>query len=105
MQLKIYTVFDSKAGAYTQPFFLPTNGMAERAISNALMDPNHDFSRHTEDYTLHTIGTYEDTTGAITPCMPHLVATLLELRSKIQERQSAQLHMFPTEGEAEQEAS
>jgi hypothetical protein len=63
----IYSVYDSKAEAYLPPFFLPTKAAALRAFGDAAVDPKHQFAAHPEDYTLFELGTYEETTGSITP--------------------------------------
>lgn len=60
---KIFTVFDLKSEAYLQPFFLDTLGQAKRAITDCVNDPNHQFGKHPSDYTLHELGTYDDSTG------------------------------------------
>ena len=60
---KIFTVYDSKAEAYLQPFFLDTVGMAIRAVSDCVNDVNHNFCRHAEDYTLFELGSYVESKG------------------------------------------
>lgn len=56
----IFTVYDSKAAAYLQPFFAQTKGVAIRNFSDAVNDPQHHFARHGEDYTLFELGHYDD---------------------------------------------
>jgi hypothetical protein len=63
MKLQVFSARDSKAGAYLQPFFLPNEAVAVRAMSNCLTDENHAFYRNPEDYSLYILGEYEDTTG------------------------------------------
>ncbi len=62
---QIFTVFDSKTAAYLPPFYLPTKGAAIRALQDTLQDPQHQFARHPEDYTLFHIGNFEDTDASI----------------------------------------
>jgi hypothetical protein len=62
---QMFTVYDEKSEAYLQPFFLDTTGQALRAISDCLIDDNHQFARHPADYTLFQLGTYDDSTGVI----------------------------------------
>ena len=60
----IFTVFDSKAAAYLQPFYAHTKGVAIRQFSDAINgDPNHNFARHPEDFTLFDLGEYDDNTA------------------------------------------
>jgi hypothetical protein len=68
--LTIYTVRDSKSDAYLQPFFLPNDAVAQRAITDCVNDPNHAFFNHPEDYTLFKLGEFNVQTGVITPLEP-----------------------------------
>lgn len=63
MLLHVFSVYDSKIGAYLQPFFLQTKPAAIRAITDCVRDPEHRFGQHPEDYVLFHLGTYEDNTG------------------------------------------
>lgn len=60
---QVYVVRDSKAGAFLRPFFTPTEGLALRAISDALDDSSSDFFRHAQDYDLYRLGSYDDACG------------------------------------------
>ena len=66
MKKEIFTIFDSKANSYLQPFFLDTNEVAIRAIVDCLEDQNHNFARHPSDYTLFNIGSFDNQTAKIT---------------------------------------
>ena len=65
MILKVFSVFDSKAEAYMQPFFMATRGQAIRAFSDTCSDKSTQFSRHPGDFTLFEIGSYDDSTGVM----------------------------------------
>lgn len=78
---KVFTIFDEKSEAYLQPFFLDTTGQAIRAITDCINDPNHQFSRHTSDYTLFQIAEYDDSKGIFTESR-HLIGSLLEFKPK-----------------------
>lgn len=58
-------MYDEKAQAYLPPFYLPNDQMAIRAIKSCILDKEHNFFKHAEDYTLYKIGTFEDTDGEI----------------------------------------
>lgn len=60
MQNKIFTIYDSKAKAYITPFFMHEEGMAIRVFSDCINDTTHQFGKHPEDYTLFTIGSWDD---------------------------------------------
>lgn len=65
MKLNMYSVFDSKAGAYIPPFYLANDGMARRAFADSANDLNHAFCKYAEDYTLFRLGEFDDSTGRI----------------------------------------
>ncbi len=65
--LQMYSIFDQKADAFITPFFLPNNALAERAFSQSIQDPGHQFSRAPEDYTLFNLGEFHVTTGQLVP--------------------------------------
>ena len=61
--MKIYTILDSKAGAFNLPFFQKTHGEAERNF-NALVNDNKSLvSQYPEDFDLYYLGEYDDETG------------------------------------------
>lgn len=67
MILKIYTIHDRAAEAFLAPFFLHYDGMATRSFAQCCTDPNHQFGKQPEDYTLFCIGEFDDETGDIAP--------------------------------------
>lgn len=62
---QVYSVFDVKAGAFLTPFFLPSDGMAIRIFSDCVRDPNHQFGKHPEDYTLFRVGNFDCDTARL----------------------------------------
>lgn len=66
MIMKMYTVYDSKIGAYAQPFFMRNAGEAIRGFMEVIATPNHAFNKYPADYTLFEIGEFCDETGAVT---------------------------------------
>jgi len=59
MHLKIFTVLDSKAEAFIQPFFSATTATAIRSFTIACNDQGHAFHRHSGDYTLFELGEFD----------------------------------------------
>lgn len=83
MILKVYSIFDSKIGSYLAPFFPQAKGAAIRAFTEALNDPNHQFSKYPEDFTLFELGEWDDATASFTSHLtPLSVGTGLEFKSK-----------------------
>lgn len=58
--MKIFTVYDSKAEAYLQPFFAKTHGLAIRQFQQAVNTADHQFHNYAEDYTLFVIGMWDE---------------------------------------------
>ncbi len=81
MRVKIYTVLDSKAEAHHQPFFAPTDGVAQRNFATACLDENHNFNQHAADYTLFAIGEFDDATGIILPETPRNLGNGLSFKA------------------------
>lgn len=60
MQVKIFSVYDSKAQAFNLPHFFQTIGIALRAFEDLVKDPNSQLYKHADDYSLYEIGMYDD---------------------------------------------
>ncbi len=65
MKHQMFVIYDSKARAYMQPWFLTQDGMAQRAFSDCVNADDHNFARHPEDYTLFNIGEFDDNDAII----------------------------------------
>jgi len=63
--LKVFSVYDSKAEAYLQPFFCVNRAVGIRNFSAAAGDPSSGFCRHAADYTLFEIGDFNPVSGVI----------------------------------------
>lgn len=63
--MKIFSVYDSKANAYMQPFFSPTAGTALRAFETIANEEGHEFCKHAADYTLFEIGEWDEFDGQL----------------------------------------
>ena len=63
MKILAFSVYDSKAQAFITPFFSQTRGTAVRSFEQACNDPNHDFGRFAEDYTLMCVGEFDQENG------------------------------------------
>ncbi|AXL14723.1 nonstructural protein [Microviridae sp.] len=76
MKLQIFTIFDSKTQAYLPPSFLQNEEVALRSIRDVLKDPNHQFTKNPEDYSLWQIGLFDDEKGKITatPAPVHIAS-------------------------------
>ncbi len=66
MKLKVFSVFDSKAEAFIQPFYSQTTGTAVRSFEQALQNEDHEFRKFAADYTLFELGEFDQQTGSFT---------------------------------------
>lgn len=81
MTQKVFTVYDSKVGAYMQPFFMRSKGEALRAFESAVNDPQTMFCKHPQDYVLFEIGEYDELHGLLIPhSAPQSVVVAIELK-------------------------
>ena len=63
MLMKVYVVHDSKAECYLPPFHMKSKGDAMRALQALIDDPQHNFCKYAEDFTLFEVGTWDDTSA------------------------------------------
>jgi len=67
MELKAFSIRDSKAEVFNTPFFQKTHGEAERSFRELVTDQKSMVSKYPEDYDLYYLGTYNDQNGLISP--------------------------------------
>ncbi len=63
----IFSIRDSKAAAYLQPFLAQNAAVAVRLIADTAMDQGSLLYKHPSDFELFQIGHFDQNTGAITP--------------------------------------
>ena len=71
---KACSINDTKAEAWTQPFFVRSNGAAVRSFADACRSDTTEYGKHPEDYHLYVIGEFDEDTGVLTAIDPvHLI--------------------------------
>lgn len=80
MNYKIYTVFDTKVGAYMTPWVSRSKGEAIRSITNELDNPNSILSKHPEDFVLFEIAEFDDQSAVVTPLTPTACGVAIEFK-------------------------
>nr|WAE43877.1 MAG: nonstructural protein [Microviridae sp.] len=81
MIVKVFGIYDSKAEAYLQPFFMKSAGEAIRAITDLVNDDKHNFGKYSADYTLFQLGSFDDATAKFDMLLtPHSLGVLLEFK-------------------------
>ncbi|AXL14789.1 nonstructural protein [Microviridae sp.] len=63
MLLNVYVIHDNKAQTYAAPMFLLNDSIAMRVAHDLRHNLDTDPGNHPEDFSLHKIGTYENTTA------------------------------------------
>jgi len=80
--MKMFTVFDSKADVYSQPFYALIDHAAVRTFADAVNASESPYNKHPEDYCLFSIADFDDRTGIVTTYPPqhlgHAVNLLTE---------------------------
>lgn len=66
MLLKIYSIRDSKAEVFNQPFFQKTHGEAERNFMSLVQDEKSTVWKYPDDFDLYYLGDFDDQTGKLT---------------------------------------
>lgn len=68
---KVFSVYDTQAKVYVNPFYQSTIGEAVRAFGDAVKDPqNGTLNKHPEDFILYEIGEWNDNSGVIEALIP-----------------------------------
>ncbi len=63
MKLQVFSIFDSKAEAFIQPWYSQTVGTAIRSFEQAVNQSDHDFYKFSGDYTLFHLGDFDQAKG------------------------------------------
>lgn len=67
-----FSVYDSAAKLFLEPFQAPTVESAIRSFREAINKPGHQFAKFPEDYTLFHIGAFDAEKGVHVPlATPH----------------------------------
>lgn len=83
MKRKIYSLYDEKAGAYANPFYMENDLTAVRAVSHAVNGGESNLSLSPSDFKLYCLGEFDDNSGGIdTDDVPRFVSHLEELKQQ-----------------------
>lgn len=75
-----YSVRDKAVEAFLPPFFVRHTGEAIRSFADAVLDEKHQFNKHSSDYTMYHIGTFDDVSGVFSALAdPVRVISALEI--------------------------
>jgi len=80
VKIEIFGIWDDKAKAYMQPFYMQSVALGMRAFANSVNKPDSQINVNPEDYTLFHFGSFEDTTGKFEVGPAEVLATALQVR-------------------------
>lgn len=80
METKMYSVYDSKAQSYGQPFHAPNDAVALRLFGDAVNDPDTQLNKYPEDFVLMAVGTWDDQTAELKGHTQRTVTTALAIK-------------------------
>lgn len=75
MEIKVFSLLDTKTGIYNAPFFMAHIGLAVRAVAELAADLNTTVGRHPADFMLVDLGSFDDQTGAFRTSVPVSLGT------------------------------
>lgn len=82
MDTEIFSVYDSAAKRYLDPFVAPTVEMALRGFRSAVNKAGHQFNEYPSDYTLFHIGSFSAERGEVVPLAPHSLGVAITFLSE-----------------------
>lgn len=65
MRMQMCSIYDAKAEVWTTPIFFQATGQAVRSFSDSIQNPESEFAKHPDDYTLFHLGEFDVRTGQL----------------------------------------
>lgn len=90
MKLVVCSVFDVKASAFSNPFFVPNENIARRSFGDAVLNPETGIAKHVSDYKLYKIADWDDNSGEFSNIRQVFLANASDFISKPSEVKSGQ---------------
>lgn len=67
MNLKAFSILDTKADTFNTPFFMKTTGEAVRAFADLANDNQSMINKHPDDFRLFYVGDFDQELGRLVP--------------------------------------
>lgn len=84
MKFKVYSIFDSAAQSFLPPWTIGTEAMALRTLADLPnLQPQHDFVKYSEHYTLYCLGEFDAATGIFSELKLEAVSNLKVLFARV----------------------
>ena len=65
MIMKMCSIHDGKAEAWMNPMYFQSSGQAVRSFQDVVNDPESDYFKHPEDYSIFELGEFDPREGKI----------------------------------------
>ena len=78
----LYSIYDTVAEIYSQPWLAPTAGVALRVFADIAADVKSDVCRHAADFVLHKVGDFDLLAGDLINHKSVEIAKALDLQPK-----------------------
>ncbi len=79
--MKIFTIRDSKAEAYHNPFFATNIALAIRMLEQTVQDQSTLLAKYPADFELFIIGEFDDQAGLVEPTPSVSLGRLIDILS------------------------
>ena len=70
MMLLVFSVYDTKAQAYSRPWYEHTIPSAVRTFTDAVNEPQSPYNKHPDDFLLFHVGSFDDSSAALEHVQP-----------------------------------
>lgn len=84
MEKHLFSIFDSAAGAYLDPFVAPSVEFAIREFRRAVNKPDHQFNRFPEDYVLFYVGSFDSASGDLVGKVPQSLGVAVTFMDRME---------------------
>lgn len=81
MMVNVYSIKDTKAGAFLQPWFAANHAVAFRNCERSAKTPNTPFNEYPADFILVMIGHFDDDRGMIIPCEHEILGSFVQFHT------------------------
>lgn len=83
MVKNLYAVQDVKVSVFYPPISLINDGEATRMLKDIVDNPESPISKHSDDFRLFRLGTFDDNSGVLSPlAQPEFIINASELKNK-----------------------
>lgn len=83
MIMQMFSIFDVKAKAYTQPFFMPQKGQALRDFDGVVNNEQTPVNKYPEDFSLYKLGEFDNISGKVVSLnQPEFLANAVDFVKK-----------------------